>query len=87
MLFSAVPFFIYQGSLTLLALQLGASLTRTVLNEIAAVGGLMIISIWLNVLELQKTRSSTCFRVLFSLRPSKCFFCDVLCPKGTDTCP
>lgn len=55
-LFSTVPLFIYQGSLTLLASQLGAVLTQTVINEITAVGGLMILGIGLNVLELQQIK-------------------------------
>ncbi|MFP4481812.1 MAG: DUF554 domain-containing protein [Thermovirgaceae bacterium] len=55
-LFSAVPLFIYQGSLTLLASQLGTVLTETVINEITAAGGLMILGIGLNILEIQQVK-------------------------------
>jgi hypothetical protein len=55
-LFSAVPLFLYQGSLTLLASQLTTVLTETVINEITAAGGLMILGIGLNILEIQQIK-------------------------------
>jgi len=55
-LFSAVPLFLYQGSLTLLASQLSTVLTETVINEITAAGGLMILGIGLNILEIQQIK-------------------------------
>jgi uncharacterized membrane protein YqgA involved in biofilm formation len=55
-MFSAIPLFLYQGGLTLLAGQLQAYLTPTMIVEISAVGGLMLIGLGLNILELKKIK-------------------------------
>ncbi|GED34604.1 DUF554 domain-containing protein [Brevibacillus centrosporus] len=57
-LFSAVPVFIYQGLIALLSTQIYNVVSRTMLDamlaEITAVGGLMIIAIGINILEITK---------------------------------
>lgn len=55
-LFSAVPLFLYQGGLTLLAGEMSGLLTQTVINEITAAGGLMIMGIGLSILEIQQIK-------------------------------
>lgn len=55
-IFSVVPLFIFQGSLTLLAGAISTKLTDNVLNELTAVGGLMLIGMGLNILEITKLK-------------------------------
>ncbi|RNB61988.1 DUF554 domain-containing protein [Brevibacillus gelatini] len=56
-MFSAVPVFLYQGLLTLLATQIYNVVSQTMLDamltEVTAVGGLMIIAIGINILEIK----------------------------------
>ena len=53
-LFSIIPLFIYQGGLTLLASYVQDSLSSGVINEISAVGGILLIGLGLNILEIKK---------------------------------
>ncbi|QQE74450.1 DUF554 domain-containing protein [Brevibacillus composti] len=57
-LFSAVPVFVYQGAIALLSTQIYNFVSQETLNamlvEVTAVGGLMIIAIGINILELKK---------------------------------
>lgn len=53
---AAVPIIIYQGILVFLAQRLSPVLTQGIINELTAVGGLLILSIGLNVLQLTKLR-------------------------------
>ncbi|WP_103105032.1 DUF554 domain-containing protein [Brevibacillus reuszeri] len=57
-LFSAIPVFVYQGLIALLSTQISGIVSQTMLNamlvELTAVGGLMIIAIGINVLEIKK---------------------------------
>ncbi len=53
---SAPVVFIYQGSIALLASSLAELLTPAVIYEIRAVGGLMIMAIGMNLLEIIKLR-------------------------------
>jgi uncharacterized protein len=53
---AAGPIIIYQGALVFLAQRLSPLLTEGMINELTAVGGLLILSIGLNVLELTKLR-------------------------------
>lgn len=55
--FSAIPVFIYQGSISLLAAQLNAIVTTSMLNEMTATGGVLLTGIALSsLLELKKIR-------------------------------
>lgn len=53
---SSVPVFLYQGSITLLAGFLSAILSDSVINEVTAVGGVLIIGIGINTMEIKKIR-------------------------------
>lgn len=55
-LFSAVPVFIYQGALTLLATIIEPFISAAAIMEMAATGGLMLMAIGLNLLKLTKIR-------------------------------
>ncbi|HZG83231.1 MAG TPA: DUF554 domain-containing protein [Brevibacillus sp.] len=57
-LFSAIPVLLYQGVITLLSTQIynlvSEKMLDAILLEVTAVGGLMIIAIGINILELKK---------------------------------
>ena len=55
-LFSAIPVFIYQGSITILAAWAQQLLTETVIADLTATGGLLILAIGLNMLEVSKIK-------------------------------
>ncbi len=55
-LFSAVPLLIYQGGLTLLAGLVQGYLTEPIINEVSAVGGLMLIGLGITILEIKKLK-------------------------------
>jgi uncharacterized membrane protein YqgA involved in biofilm formation len=56
--FSALPVFVYQGAIALLSTQINNLVSKTMLDtilvEVTAVGGLMIVAIGINILELKK---------------------------------
>ena len=52
-IFSAVMVFLYQGALTLLAVWIGPLLSEAVICEMSAVGGLLIMGLSVNMLELR----------------------------------
>ena len=54
--FSAIPIFIYQGGLTLLAQWVGPYLDQAVVNEMSAVGGALIVGISVNLLALREEK-------------------------------
>lgn len=57
-LFSALPVLIYQGAITLLAVQVKAIATDTMMNELTAVGGVILVGIAIsNLLEIKKIRT------------------------------
>jgi len=56
--FSFIPLFIFQASLTLLAIYLKNFLSTAMISGIAATGGVIIISLGLNILGLSKTKTS-----------------------------
>ena len=51
---SAVPLLIYQGGLTLLASLLGDSFNSVMINELTAVGGILLIGLGLSILDIKK---------------------------------
>jgi len=55
-LFSAVPVFLYQGSITMLAGLLRDVLAAPVVTEVSSVGGLLIVGIGMNILGLRPVR-------------------------------
>jgi uncharacterized protein len=55
-LFSVIPLVIYQGGLTLFAAKLGNLMSEPVINELTAVGGLLLIGLGLSILDIKKIR-------------------------------
>lgn len=55
-LFSVVPLVLYQGGLTLFASLLSNRLSDIMINELSAVGGLILIGMGLNILEITRKK-------------------------------
>lgn len=53
---SALPVFVYQGTITLFATWIAPFLTPPMLNELVATGGLLILGIGINLLELTRVK-------------------------------
>lgn len=52
-MFSAIPLFIFQGSLTLSATYLEPVLPAVVIDQVSAAGGIMILGLGINLLEIK----------------------------------
>lgn len=52
--FSALPILVYQGGITLLAAVIAPFLAQSVINEVSAVGSIMMIAVAINLLELRQ---------------------------------
>lgn len=63
--FSAIPVFIYQGSITLLANSVKSLLTPEVINEMSAVGGILIMAIGINILGIKKIKVGNMLPAVF----------------------
>lgn len=63
--FSAIAIFIYQGSITLLASYIKDILTAEVINEMSAVGGVLIIAIGLNLLNIKRIKVANMLPAIF----------------------
>jgi len=55
-IFSAIPLLLYQGSLTILAKSLQSVLTQAIINELTAVGGLLLIGLGINLLGIKNLK-------------------------------
>jgi len=55
-LFSAIPVFLYQGTITKIAHLVKNWITSDMINEMTAVGGLLIIGLALRILEIKKIK-------------------------------
>ncbi|MCE5175456.1 MAG: DUF554 domain-containing protein [Bacteroidales bacterium] len=54
--FSVIPLIIFQGGLTLLAWWLGSLMPDLVVDEMSAVGGLMLVGLGLSIMEIKKIK-------------------------------
>ncbi len=54
--FSSLPVFVYQGLLTLLAFFFGSLLDARIINEISALGGIMLVGLGINLLDLKQIK-------------------------------
>ncbi len=63
--FSSIPVFLYQGSITLLANSVKDLLTPQVINEMSAVGGMLIMAIGINILGLKKIKVGNLLPAVF----------------------
>jgi len=55
-LFATIPLLLYQGGLTLFAGTVGSLLSDPILAEVTAVGGILLIGLGMNLLEIKKIR-------------------------------
>jgi len=53
-LFSTLPLLIYQGGLTLIASYAAGSLTTSMITELSAVGGILLVALGFNILEIKR---------------------------------
>lgn len=53
-LFSAIPLLLYQGGLTLIAGSVSELLSQAIIHEVTGVGGLMLLGLGINILEIRK---------------------------------
>lgn len=63
--FSAIPVFIYQGGITLLSNIVKDLMTPEVINEMSAIGGILILAIGINILGLKKIRIGNMLPAIF----------------------
>jgi len=54
--FSVIPLLVYQGGLTLFAGSLGGFLSGNIIRELTALGGILLIGLGINILEIKKLR-------------------------------
>lgn len=64
-LFSAIPVFLYEGFITLTASFMKQFLIEAVVADMTAVGGLLIIGIGLNILEVKKIKVGNMLPAIF----------------------
>lgn len=72
--FSAVPILIYQGSLTLFAKWMGTSFNQTMVNEVSAVGGILLLGMGISILEIKKINVIDFITALIYIIPLVYFF-------------
>ncbi|WP_462324712.1 DUF554 domain-containing protein [Desulfoplanes sp.] len=58
-LFSAVPILVYQGSLTLFASSFQTVFSPEIISQLTATGGVLILGIGINILEIKQIRISS----------------------------
>lgn len=77
-LFSVVPLLIYQMSLTLLAGAVEPMLSEVLISQMSAVGGVLILGIGINVLELREIRVTNFLPALFIVIPLQLYCAPLL---------
>ncbi|MDZ7725658.1 MAG: DUF554 domain-containing protein [candidate division KSB1 bacterium] len=60
-MFSVIPLILFQGGITLLAALFGEFLSQTLISELTAVGGLMILALGINLLESETHQGKQLF--------------------------
>ena len=64
-LLSAIPVLIYQGSITLLASFVGSNIPDIAITNMTAIGGILLVGIALNILNITKIRLTNLIPALF----------------------
>lgn len=57
-MFSAIPLFIFQGAITVLAACSRAFFTDILINQLSAVGGILLLGLGINILEIKEIKVS-----------------------------
>jgi len=55
-IFSSVPLFVFQGSITLLAMYAASFFSPEIIQGLSSVGGILLIGLGINILEIRKLR-------------------------------
>jgi hypothetical protein len=55
-LFSFIPLLLFQGGLTLLASNMQNILTGSIINELSAVGGILLLGLGITILDIKKIK-------------------------------
>ncbi len=63
--FSGITIFVYQGIITMAATGIGRFLTPEIVNEMSAVGGVLILAIGINLLEFKTIRVANIIPAIF----------------------
>lgn len=63
--FSAISVFIYQGTITLFASSIKDLLNPEVINEMSSIGGILIMAIGINILEIKKIKVGNLLPAVF----------------------
>ena len=74
-LFSVIPLTIYQGGITLIVRLIGKDIPESYINEITVVGGVILIGLALDILNIKKLR-------ILNLLPALIFVCIFLFIQG-----
>jgi uncharacterized membrane protein YqgA involved in biofilm formation len=53
-LFSAIPLFVFQALLTLLAMRIAPFFSSEIIGDLSALGGIMLIGLGINILDIKK---------------------------------
>jgi len=73
-IFSAIPILIYQGSLTLFTMWLGNSFSQVMINELSAVGGILLIGMGITILDIKRINVIDFITALIYIIPLVYFF-------------
>lgn len=63
--FAAIPVFLYQGAITLLASLVKDLFTNSVITEMSAIGGILILAIGINILGIKKIKIANMLPAIF----------------------
>jgi uncharacterized membrane protein YqgA involved in biofilm formation len=55
-MFSSIPLLLYQGGLTLFSSFIGERLTDVIINDLSATGGILLIGLGINILEIKSLK-------------------------------
>lgn len=64
-LFSSLFVLVYQGGITLIAMYAGKFMTPLMINEMSAIGGILIIALAINMLGIKKIRAGNMLPAIF----------------------
>ena len=67
-MFSAIPIFLYQGVITVLIMLIGKNIPEHYINEITVIGGVLLIGLALDLLNIKKLR-------IINMLPSRIYIC------------
>lgn len=75
---SAIPVFLYQGAITLSATLLQGLLSDPIITEMSATGGLLIVGIGINILEIKEIKVGNLLPAIFMTIPLTLLFTKLL---------